>query len=145
MFEIKELPELRFKGYIEKISIIERNEAIPEFWREATSDEQFRPLFKSMDNLGIVGVSYNYTETTTDYLIGVHSNDGDVYFEPATYAFFPMKGKLPNSVREKENAAIQEIEDSGYLFDGVMLEVYPDGNPSSDDYVTEVYFKIKRP
>ena len=143
MFEIKDFPELKFRGYIEKINVLDRKDAIPEFWKEVTSDEQFRPLYKSMDSLGVVGVSYNFTDKDSDYLIGVHSKEGDVIFEAGTYAFFIMKGKLPGAVRERELEAIQEIEKSGYEFDGVMLEVYPEGNPSSEDYITEVYFKIK--
>lgn len=144
MFEIKEYPELKFRGFIKKISVYDRVAGIPEFWSEVTSDEHFKPLYKNMDSLGIVGISYNFTQEDSDYLIGVHSNEGDVVFEAAQYAFFPLKGKLPGSVRSKELECIKDIEKSGYTFGGVMLEVYPEGDPSNEDYITEVYFKIVR-
>ncbi len=144
MFEIRELPALTFKGYIQKISVHNRAIDIPDFWAEVTSDEQFAPLYRSMDNLGIVGVSYNFTEDDSDYLVGVHSTEGDISFEAGKYAFFIVKGRLPGSVRKYEQDALKEIKDSGYSFDGVILEVYPEGDPSSDEYITEVYFMIRR-
>jgi len=144
VFEIKELPSLRFKGFIEKIDLDKRSKGVPEFWGEVTSDEQFAPLYRSMDHYGIVGISYEFTETDSKYLIGIQSESGDVSFEASIYAFFIVKGSLPGSVRRFEPEGIKQIHESGYMFDGVMIEMYPEGDPSRDDYITEVYFKIKR-
>ena len=148
--------ELNFSGYVIDVTTRDgRNFVeIPAFWDQVMKDGRFENLLKNCDELGVVGVCYGYDMEITSfkYMIGIRNSkykaEGmiDVSFGPEDFAAFKCVGKLPESIQQTTGKIYNEwFPSSNYEHTaGPEIEVYPPGNPQSDEYVCYYWIPIKQ-
>lgn len=129
---------------------------VPKFWAEHSQKGTIAKLCPLMDGqiLGVLGVSVGDWQRTGkfDYYIAVSSNqrvpEGMYEYEiPAgTWAIFECKGKMPTAIQVLQQRIMTEwLPNSGYRYvDAPDIELYTDGDPSSDDYLCWVWVPIKK-
>lgn len=148
------LPTVRMKNF-------EQFKDIPKFWTEQHQNGNF-------DKLMAINLSESYSDGRVDGVLGIcsipdiNSNALDYYIATAydkdvpdgmvnvmvpdcTYAVFECKGKIPFSVQDMTRRLYGEwLPNSGYEWTQAPdIERYFDGNPSSNDYVCELWLPIK--
>jgi len=145
-FKLVNQEEMTFTGFIKEFSNVygKDYQEIPEFWGEVFHNGDHGLLLPDEDELGIVGVSYDWSEEEENfkYMVGVR-NDADipgsviVTFEPKTFAIFTVVGACPQSVQDAVDYIHDEfLPDGKYSHaGGPEIEVYPDGDARDEDYV----------
>lgn len=154
IYDIKKDIALDLSGYVLKTTT--NNGAnfkdIPKFWDDLMKDSKFQKLLPLADDLGVIGVCYNYDKETDTflYMIGVNnaSVSGEdmkhISFPKMNYAAFEAKGKLPTSIQKLVPQLGSFIKEAHLEYgDGPELEVYPDGDMDSDDYISYYWVPIK--
>ncbi len=147
---------LNFTGYSINVNSKEGQNFIdiPKLWQDVMNDGRFQQLLPHMDEMGVVGICYDFNMATQDfkYMIGVRNADlqgenlVEVSFDEQTFAAFEAKGKLPESVQKTTKHIYQEwFPSSNYEHTGgPEFEVYPQGDPSSEDYMCYYWVPIKQ-
>lgn len=147
---------LNFTGYSIDVSSKDGQNFIdiPALWQDVMKDGRFEKLLPHMDEMGVVGICYDFNMETQDfkYMIGVRNSDlkGEdlinVSFEEETFAAFTCEGKLPESIQKTTKYIYQEwFPSSNYQHSGgPEFEVYPYGDGSREDYVCYYWVPIKQ-
>lgn len=148
--------KLNFTGYMINVNSKDGQNFvdIPKLWQDVMKDGRFEYLLQHMDEMGVVGICYGFNMETEDfkYMIGVRNAEleGEEYtkvsFEPETFAAFEAKGALPKSIQDTTNYIYQEwFPSSNYEHTGgPEIEVYPQGDGFSEDYVCYYWIPIKQ-
>lgn len=136
-------------------------ETIPQFWNKTFANGNFQKLMKinlaesnSADIIkGVLGICSlsEQDETVLNYYIATASNEKlpdemeEFYISDCTYAVFDCRGKIPLSIQEMSKRIYNEwLPNSGYEWiNAPDIERYLDGNPTSDDYVCELWLPVK--
>ena len=154
-YKIIKKDNLVFKGYTRELTTVDgaNFKEIPKMWDKVMSDGTFQNLIGVCDELGVVGLCYDWNEEneTFKYMIGVRTNADipntvEARFEPETFATFKSVGKLPDTFQATIKQVFHEwfpsssFEHSG----GPEIEVYPPGDPSTDEYVCYYWVPIKQ-
>ncbi len=145
-FKLVEQEEMTFTGFTRDFSSVygKDYQEIPEFWGELFHSGDHELLVDDQDELGTVGISYEWSEAEKSfkYMVGVRSDEDipgteTVTFEPKTYAVFTVEGACPQSVQDAVDYIHDEfLPDGKYRHaGGPEIEVYPDGDARDDDYV----------
>lgn len=135
---------------------------VPQFWQEQHQKNSIPTLCSYMNNtpLGVLGVSVGDWQTSGkfDYYIGVASTKPldkenvfaqqlSEYVVPAcTWAIFECKGPMPTAIQTMQERIMTEwLPNSGYhYFDAPDIEVYGDGDQSSDDYMCWIWVPVTK-
>ena len=127
---------------------------IPKFWNEQAQAGLIPRLCELMDTppYGILGVCTCMDGKDFDYFISVASGKPllygmDEYVVPAsTWAIFECVGAMPKAIQELQTRIISEwLPVSGYEYaDAPDIEVYGEGDQSSDSYKCEVWLPVAK-
>ncbi|MDL2225858.1 GyrI-like domain-containing protein [Eubacteriales bacterium OttesenSCG-928-M02] len=133
---------------------------IPQFWGEFFQSGQIQSLLPIMNQqpMGVMGISNDdkegdwQTPHDFDYYIAVAS-DAPVpagmeafTIPPCTWAIFECKGPVPTAVQEMQKRVVTEwLPTSGYEYANAPdIELYTDGDNTSDDFITYIYLPITK-
>lgn len=152
--EIKKQVSLDLSGYVIKTSLEngENFNQIPKFWADVNKDGRLQNLLPFADDMGVLGIVYGYDPKTKtmSYMIGVNHQvtaiEGleSISFPPMDYAAFEAKGPLPDSIKELMPKLQVFMKSSNLTYgDGPELEVYPQGDMSSQNYVCYYWLPIQ--
>ena len=145
------------KREVHSVSEDQNNRTIPEFWERAHKDGTIEKLIAaSSGKTNIYGICYanpHKDESTFDYSIAVEYDgtssipEGFTVNEiPArTWAVFPCSGAMPEAIQELWHRICTEFFPSSsyeptYEMD---IEVYTDGDMTSDSYRSEIRVPVK--
>ncbi len=127
---------------------------IPMFWNEQVQAGLIPKLCSIMDGKlsGILGVCSCMNGKDFDYYISVASDkpqpEGlEEYEVPGTiWAIFECVGAMPKAIQELQTRIVSEwLPASGYEYsDAPDIEVYPEGDQSSDNYKCEVWMPVTK-
>ena len=145
-YKLIEQDEMTFTGFTKEFDNDEGKDYqdIASFWGELFQMEKHGLLLPDEDELGVVGVSYDWSneEETFQYMVGVR-NDVEipgtvkVTFEPKIYARFEVVGACPQSIQDVVDYIHTdflnewEFKHAG----GPEIEEYPPGDAREDTYV----------
>lgn len=126
---------------------------IPKMWDKANSDGTTEKLCSLMDGTqpeGVLGVCADGDGKEFDYYIAVASNkpvpQGFVsYMVPAqTWAIFECTGPMPQALQQLQQRIVTEwLPNSNYRYANAPdIEVYGNGDITSEDYKSEVWLPI---
>src|SRR5690606_27642524 len=113
-------------------------------------------LAKNCGPLGLIGICLDFDakQEHFTYLIGAEKNIENVPADweereipPLTWAVFPVHGAMPDSMPKVWERIFSEwFPSTGYEHaEGPEMEVYlSDGDPSSDDYYSEIWVPVKK-
>lgn len=130
--------------------------AVPEFWMEHGKKGTIPELCRLMNGqpMGVLGISVGdwQNEGSFDYYIAVSSTqpvpEGMFEYEvPAcTWAIFECKGAMPTAIQKMQERIMTEwLPNSGYQYaDAPDIEVYTEGDQSSEDYICWVWVPVKK-
>lgn len=126
----------------------------PQFWAETMQSGMFGAIceLSNKQPYGILGVSTCMNGKDFDYYIACSTDKSvpDNMFEyevpSATWAIFECIGPMPTAIQELQKRIITEwLPTSGYEYANAPdIEVYPEGDPQSKDYRTEVWLPITK-
>lgn len=140
-------------GVTKRVSMFEQQhlKQIPAFWDEVMSNQAFMAACDEDETL--FGVLHNFDMSTMDYdytialrasdIAGI--DDVTVVEIPAIdYAIFDKEGPLPESVQSLWRFIMDDwLPNSKFeRADGPDVEVYPAGDPNSDDYKCHVWIPV---
>lgn len=145
------------KREVHSISENQNNNTIPEFWERAHKNGTVEKLLAAAsDKTDIFGICYanpHKDESTFDYSIAVKYDGSSPVPEgftvneiPArTWAVFPCTGAMPKAIQELWHRICTEFFPSSsyeptYEMD---IEVYTDGDMTSDNYRSEIRVPVK--
>lgn len=127
---------------------------IPAFWNSVMQDGSYKEMIEKASTpscLGICMPMKNDQETEFDYIIGAFTDKevkGYTYHQvPAVeWAVFEARGPLPDVLQDVWKRIFSEwFPATGYKhLDLPELEVYYEGDITSEDYLTEVWIPIKK-
>lgn len=155
-YSIEKKSEMTFVGYVTKINVSKGQgfEQIPKLWSKIFDENLFAGLMKYADDLGPVGISYDYDMNTGDfkYMIAVRSDTNELpnteklHLEEQVYGIFKSVGSMPAAIQKTIRYFHNEwLPNSEYKHNGIAeIEVYPDGNNKSDDYVSYLWATISK-
>lgn len=153
-YKIVKKDNLNFKGISITTTTDEgRNfKEIPQLWQDIMDNGVFEEIVQYADEMGIVGICYDFDNksNTFKYMIGVRNLEAQIenaevaHFDSETFAAFPAKGKLPESIQRTTKQIYGEwFPSSNYEHSmGPELEVYPQGDTSSEEYVCYYWVPI---
>ncbi|AVP65361.1 AraC family transcriptional regulator [Clostridium botulinum] len=135
-----------------KINIEENFAEVPIFWKSTTESGMISEISSLMckEPFGLLGISACMNGEDFDYYIAV-ATDKEVpngmyeYIVPeCTWAIFESIGPLPEALQNLQKRIVTEwLPTSGYEYANVPdIEVYPEGNPQSEDYKCEAWLPI---
>ncbi|MBP8640923.1 MAG: AraC family transcriptional regulator [Oscillospiraceae bacterium] len=137
-----------------KIEVEENFTEIPKFWGEMHQAGLIPRLCELMNRppYGVLGICGGMDGKSFDYYIAVASDKAApsdlVEFEvPAcSWAIFECVGAMPKAIQELQTRIVSEwLPASGYEYaDNPDIEVYPEGDQSSDSYRCEVWLPITK-
>ncbi|MDG5473228.1 AraC family transcriptional regulator [Jeotgalibacillus sp. ET6] len=157
--EIIEKGPVQIVGLKQEVSCVDGNNLveITKIWdrvnQDGTTEELAAVNTGSIE--GILGICVDKSKEkadTLDYWVGVaHDGSGDERFEmmelPASkWAVFEVRGAMPHAIQQMWNRIYTEwFPVSNYKHAGTPeLEVYPSGNPYSEDYYSEIWIPVKK-
>lgn len=125
---------------------------VPMFWGEVSQNGKLNEVISLMDenSKGVLGVSACMDDLEKwQYYIGVETDKeikpglDEYIIPPCTWAVFPGKGKMPESIQEIEKRAITEwLPSSSYEYaNEADIELYLNADPNNA--VFEVWVPIK--
>ncbi len=157
-FKIEKKPAFTVVGFKENVSTVngENNKRIPQIWCEVNQNGMSEQICKLMtaEPMGMLGVCGSFSEETKsfDYYIAVAVKDGTAVPEnlsklevpESTWAIFKSVGPMPDAIQDVWKRIYSEwFPTSEYKSAGTPeLEVYPDGDTTSKDYVCEVWIPV---
>ncbi len=133
----------------------ENNRKIASFWDESNQNGFTAELAKKSGSLGLIGVCMDFDKLQENltYMIGAEKNIDNVpndweerEIPAATWAVFPVHGAMPDAMPRVWDRIFSEwFPATGYEHSGgPEMEVYlSDGDPSSEDYYSEIWIPIK--
>ncbi|ELK44942.1 AraC family transcriptional regulator [Halobacillus sp. ACCC02827] len=156
-YQIMEKEAIRIMGRKERISCKEGEnlKIIPQMWRQFNEDGVLDDLDDWNDGVmeGLIGVCCTIGNgESIDYWIGASYQgkqpDGsyDMLEIPASkWAVFEVHGSMPGAIQKVWKQIYSEwFPSSGFTQgNGPEMEVYPDGDPSSDSYYSEIWIPVK--
>ena len=132
---------------------------ISSFWEECGRNgitQQLINLIPSQPRLqGLLGVSFSAEGDNEEFPYGLAAEyDGSpvpeglelITVPAATYAVFPVRGKMPEAFVETYAKICKEFfAQSGYEYaDGVEIEVYPSDDVGNPNYYCEIWVAVKQ-
>jgi AraC family transcriptional regulator len=162
-YRIETRPAFRLTGLPLRTTCVDgRNrQEIPAHWDRSMSDGSFARLLELIpagSAIGIAGVCAEFDAKREEftYLIAIETPADrsalpagcrDLPVPAATWAIFEARGPLPGAVQATMQRIFSEwFPSSGWEHaDGPELEVYPPGDTSNADYVSEVWIPLQRP
>ena len=153
-YRIEDKQNFTVIGLKERMNTVNGNEdfnRITEMWAKLTEEQASKILSLSNSKInGLIGVSANNNGNEFDYYIAtttdVSNEDNLIKLEipVSTWAIFGCVGALPNSIIEVWKRIFTEwFPSSGYEnSDLPCIEVYSDGDMTSDDYKCELWLPI---
>lgn len=127
---------------------------VPGFWNKIkNTDLMFRLCgLMNTDMKGILGVCTEASCKDFDYYISVATEmdtpEGmDEFIVPASeWAIFECKGPMPTAVQNMQKRVVSEwLPTSGYEYtNSPDIELYFDGDQSSEDYKCEIWLPVKK-
>jgi AraC family transcriptional regulator len=131
---------------------------IPAFWQRSVRDGVVERLAKAMPggSLGLLGICVDKPGAGGGfaYAIGIEAPADrstlpadcvDIAVPAGTWAVFTAVGALPASLQSLMPRIFAEwLPGSGYVPDGPLLEVYPEGEVASADYRCEIRVAVRR-
>lgn len=124
---------------------------IPAFWKEVQEDGSYYNLVEDADKS--YGISYEYDENLEllKYMIAIDGKESDIsntetlFIPESTWAVFKSVGPMPTAIQKVWKQIYQEwFPATQYQHAQTPeLEVYYHGDPSSADYVCEVWIPVK--
>ena len=163
-YRIVEQKAFRLVGYklsTTRMENFEQFKEIPKYW-----DKQYKN--GNFDKLMAINLTESHSDGRVDGVLGIcvvpdiNSSALDYYIATAyeketpadmfevivpdcTYAVFECKGKIPFSVQDMTRRLYGEwLPNSGYEWANAPdIERYFDGDPSSDDYICELWLPIQ--
>ncbi|TFD93592.1 AraC family transcriptional regulator [Jeotgalibacillus sp. R-1-5s-1] len=156
--EMIEKGAIRLTGVKREVSMEngENTREIPKLWQEVNQDGTTAELVAMNDGeiKGVLGVCVDKSSERPyllDYWVAAsHNGEGNERFEklelpPSKWAVFGVKGAMPHAIQGMWKRIYSEwFPVSGYKHAGTPdLEVYPDGDPMSEDYYCEIWIPVK--
>lgn len=153
-FELVKKEAMTFTGYSKEFSNEDGKnyQEIPMFWGELFQNGKHGLLVPLQDELGTVGVSYDWSNETNSfkYMVGVR-NDTElagaerIVFEAKTYAVFTVKGACPKSVQDAVDYIHRDFLPNGIYrhAGGPEIEVYPAGDAREETYVCYYWIPVE--
>lgn len=128
---------------------------IPEFWDECCGSGRISNFCNCQGKLGLLGVIHDYNEAdkTFKYMIGVEGDEitgiadtEKLDIPAAEWVIFTAYGKMPEAIQNLWGDIFSEFfpHENYDLAPHPQLEIYPEGDPDSDKYVSEVWIPIVR-
>ncbi len=154
-YEIVTKPQIRLVGLKKSFCCInnEQQTHIPKMWDELFQNGQANQIEALINQTpaGLVGACLMTDDTTVDYYIAaatdlpVPSGFDEIILEESKWVVFKAVGALPTSVHNGFAYIYgQWFQTSGYEHgNNADLEVYLEGDPTKDDYVTELWIAIQ--
>jgi len=155
-YYVKDLEQFRLIGYKERLSMEggENFKRIPRIWDEISDDGRYEKLMNLNDNkdLFCLGVCADGDDKEFDYYIATGSESpllegmSELIVPAATYVIFECVGKMPEGQQNVWKRIFTEwFPQSGYeLTDGPQIEWYSDGDPSLEDYVSQIWIPVMK-
>lgn len=134
----------------------ENHRRIPLFWKECYEDGTVGRLLQAGTGKDLLGMCTNFChkESTMRYWIALEGDPETAAAQgiesttvpAATWAVFPSVGAMPGAIQKVWERIFQEwFPSTGYEHaEGPELEVYPEGDSSSEDYRCEVWIPVVR-
>lgn len=127
--------------------------AVPNYWSKCNADGTTAALCKLKPGANLLGVVTDFSHETESftYFVAVESEGNIIpsgmtrYTVPAcTWAVFTSVGPLPQTIQDLEIKIFQEwLHPSEYMHaDAPDLEVYFEGDTTSNDYTCEVWIPV---
>lgn len=155
-YRIKKKEEMSFMGISRSFTTVDDQNfvEIPKFWEEVWALEEAKPILTNIGAMGLVGICHSGDEKmkSFEYMIGVEAKasiHGEgierINIPKSTWAIFPSKGPLPESIQKVWDKIFNDFfKESNYEHAPLPeLEVYYDGDTSSDDYYCEIWIPVK--
>ncbi len=155
-YRIEKKESFRIVGVSEHydFNIEENFGKIPLFWQKTAMEGTIPKILALMNQMpiGLLGVSTCMDGKNFNYYIAVSSNQAtpegmSEYIIPScTWAIFECIGAIPHAIQSLQKRIITEwLPTSGYEYANAPdIEVYFDGDQSSDDYKCEVWLPIMK-
>lgn len=153
--KIEKKEEMIFTGYVTDILISKGKgyDQIPKLWQKVTQEGLFNQLAEYSDELGPVGISYDFDMKTGDfkYMIGIRNNIDQIEhtkklsLDAQAYAVIKVIGPLPSALQHTITYFHNQwLPQSEYSHSGkAEIEIYSNGDPSKDDYVSYFWASVK--
>lgn len=153
-YNVEKKPAMTFTGYVVDIDVNkgEGFARIPKLWNEIMEKNLFSGLLKHGDDLGPVGISYGYDMKTGNfkYMIGVRKDTNELlnteklHLDEQEYVMFKIIGPIPLALQNTiKNFHSEWLPNSEYRHNGnAEIEIYSDGDTSSNDYVSYLWATI---
>ncbi|WP_108669963.1 GyrI-like domain-containing protein [Peribacillus acanthi] len=133
----------------------EQNKRIPKFWNESFENGFCQNLTSTAGALGVLGACMDFKMESGEftYMIAAEKTEGNSSLNleerevPAsTWAIFESIGPLPDAIQKVwHNIYTEWFPTSGYEHAiGPELEIYYPGNPSDEDYKSEVWIPVRQ-
>lgn len=131
----------------------ENQKQIPAFWQKCTEDGTLDRIISLNPEGNLLGVMADYNEVKGEltYFIAIEVSSKDnimgmqsITIPASEWAVFSSVGPIPNSIQELFARIFSEwLPASIYLHGNAPeLEVYLPGDPTSPDYVSEVWIPV---
>lgn len=134
------------------VNLEENFEKVPGFWQKTTMEGSIPKILALMNQspAGLLGVSTCMDGNNFEYYIAVSSDRAvpermSEYTVPeCTWAAFECIGAMPYAIQNLQKRIVTEwLPTSGYEYANAPdIEVYFEGNQSSDDYKCEVWLPV---
>lgn len=131
----------------------EQSPKIAQFWQDVNQDGMSGQIAALIDGTveGLIGICEVTSKDMMNYWIAAshaeeYSGDLEIHTVPASkWAIFEVHGAMPDAMPIMWQKIFQEwLPSHPYeLAESPELEVYGEGNPSSDDYYSEIWIPIK--
>lgn len=145
----------RVIGKVMQVSIRagEDERQIPEFWNECNQNGicvKLCSMTEKKDLLGIC-IDMDHEKELFTYMVAVedtyNTKESDFIsrdIPAANWAVFPLIGPVAEGIRELWETIFREwFPTSGYVHGKApQMEVYPPGNPNSEDYRCEIWIPV---
>lgn len=157
-YEVVEKEAFQVVGIKEEFSCVngENLQGIPQMWGRVNEGGTDQKLLKENNGpvkglLGVCEDKNSQKPNHIDYWIAVAHEGGEVEglhsleVPAAKWAVFGVHGAMPHAMQDTWKRIYSEwFPSSGYKHGGgPELEVYPDGNPNSEDYYAEIWIPVK--
>lgn len=161
-YEIREFGSFEMAGVVRRVSTVngENYKVIPKFFEEMDENGTIKSLLAKTSEKGLLkgsllGVCMDYEEKTEEFnfMIAVEPESGsdvkglETRSVPAqTWAVFPGKGKMPESIQSVWKRIFSEwFPSMDYIHaEGPELEVYLPGPGDPDECPFEVWIPIEK-
>ena len=134
----------------------QNHQDIAAFWIEANGNGLAAELAMHSGPLGLLGIclDFDQLQENLSYMIAAEKRDTPIpagweerVIPAAVWAIFPVKGAMPDAMPKGWERIFSEwFPSTGYEHaGGPEMEVYMrDGDPSSDDYYSEIWIPVKK-